>query len=165
MRIAFGTDEVTPLTEMIEAGLVGDGHELVHTIDGDAWTVVGHRVGAAVAAGAAERGIVCCWTGTGVAMAANKVAGVRAALCTDAETARGARVWNDANVLALSLRLTSDELAREIIDAFLVTDADEDEREVIDTVEDTDAAAADALGDDDLGDEDPGEEEPEASSD
>lgn len=135
MRIAFGTDEVTPLTEMIEAGLVGDGHELVLTVDGEAWTDVGHGVGAAVAEGDADRGIVCCWTGTGVSMAANKVAGARAALCTDAETARGARVWNDANVLALSLRLTSDELAREIIDAFLSTDADEDERAVIDGVE------------------------------
>ena len=58
-------------------------------------------------AGRADRGVVCCWTGTGVSMAANKVAGVRAALCTDAETARGARRWNDANVLALGLRLTS----------------------------------------------------------
>jgi len=139
MRIAFGTDEVTSLTEMIEAGLVGDGHELVRTIDGAVWTDVGHGVGAAVAAGDAERGIVCCWTGTGVAMAANKVVGVRAALCTDAETARGARVWNDANVLALSLRLTSEEVAREIIDAFLTTEPDEDEREVIDGVEDVTA--------------------------
>lgn len=135
MRIAFGTDEVTSLTEMIEAGLVGDGHELVLTVDGVAWTDVGHRVGAAVAGGDAECGIVCCWTGTGVSMAANKVPGVRAALCTDAETARGARTWNDANVLALGLRLTSDELAREIIDAFMGTEADEDERSVIDGVE------------------------------
>ncbi len=135
MRIAFGTDEVTPLTEMIEAGLVGDGHELVLSVDGEVWTEVGLRVGAAVAAGDADCGIVCCWTGTGVSMAANKVAGVRAALCTDAETARGARTWNDANVLALSLRLTSDELAREIIDAFMGTEPDEDERAVIDSIE------------------------------
>ncbi len=135
MRIAFGTDEVTPLTEMIEAGLVGDGHELVLSVDGEVWTEVGLRVGAAVAADDADCGIVCCWTGTGVSMAANKVAGVRAALCTDAETARGARTWNDANVLALSLRLTSDELAREIIDAFMGTEPDEDERAVIDSIE------------------------------
>jgi ribose 5-phosphate isomerase B len=135
MRIAFGTDEVTALTEMIEAGLVGDGHDLVLSVDGEVWPEVGHRVGAAVANDDADRGIVCCWTGTGVAMAANKVPGVRAALCTDAETARGARTWNDANVLALGLRLTSDELAREIIDAFLGTEPDEDERAVIDAVE------------------------------
>jgi ribose 5-phosphate isomerase B len=67
---------------------------------------------------------VCCWTGTGVSIAANKVAGVRAALCTDAETARGARRWNDANVLALGLRLTSEPTADEMIDAFLTTDPD-----------------------------------------
>jgi ribose 5-phosphate isomerase B len=64
-------------------------------------------------------------------MAANKVTGVRAALCTDAETARGARRWNDANVLAFGLRLTSPEVARELVDAFLTTEPDEDEREQI----------------------------------
>jgi ribose 5-phosphate isomerase B len=89
-------------------------------------------VGAAVAAGGADRGVVCCWTGTGVSIAANKVAGVRAALCTDAETARGARRWNDANVLAFGLRLTSPEVAKEMLDAFLCTDVDRDERMNID---------------------------------
>ena len=58
------------------------------------------------------RGVVCCWTGTGVSIAANKVPGVRAALCTDAATASGARRWNDANVLALGLRLTSERVGR-----------------------------------------------------
>jgi ribose 5-phosphate isomerase B len=62
--------------------------------------------------------VVCCWTGTGASIAANKVAGVRAALCTDAATATGARRWNDANALALSLRLTSDAQLREILDAW-----------------------------------------------
>ena len=128
MRIAFGTDERTPLTEAIVARLVALGHEVAVLADGDPWPDVGSRVGDAVAAGQAERGIVCCWTGTGVSIAANKVAGVRAALCTDAETARGARRWNDANVLALGLRLTSPTTAEEMVDAFLSTDADEDER-------------------------------------
>ena len=73
--------------------------------------------------------MVCCWTGTGVSIAANKVAGVRAALCTDAETARGARRWNDANVLAMGLRLTSPEVAREMLAAFLDTGPEESERE------------------------------------
>jgi ribose 5-phosphate isomerase B len=82
-----------------------------------------------------DRGIVCCWTGTGVCIAANKVSGVRAALCTDAETARGARRWNDANVLAFGLRLTSETTATEMIDAFLDTEADDEEREVVDRVE------------------------------
>jgi ribose 5-phosphate isomerase B len=75
--------------------------------------------------------VVCCWTGTGVSIAANKVAGVRAALCTDAETARGARRWNDANVLALGLRLTSDAVGCEIVDAFLEGECDEGEGPLI----------------------------------
>jgi ribose 5-phosphate isomerase B len=75
--------------------------------------------------------VVCCWTGTGVSIAANKVAGVRAALCTDAETARGARRWNDANVVALGLRLTSPTVAAEVLDAFLTTDPDEGEAQTI----------------------------------
>jgi ribose 5-phosphate isomerase B len=81
-----------------------------------------------VAAGEAQQGVVCCWTGTGVSIAANKVLGIRAALCGDAETARGARKWNDANVLALSLRLTSQQLAKEILDGWLETNFDESER-------------------------------------
>lgn len=138
MRIAFGTDEVVPLTDMIKAELAELGHEVVVVGEGDAWPDVGRRVGEAVAGGAADRGVVCCWTGTGVSIAANKVAGVRAALCTDAETARGARRWNDANVLAMGLRLTSPELAKEMLVAFLETAPDADERATIDRVEQVD---------------------------
>jgi ribose 5-phosphate isomerase B len=127
MRIAFGTDERTPLTDAVQADLADRGVEVVIVGEGDAWPDVGRAVGEAVASGAAERGVVCCWTGTGVSMAANKVAGVRAALCTDAETARGARRWNDANVLAFGLRLTSPEVAKEMVDAFLTTCPDESE--------------------------------------
>ena len=128
MRIAFGTDERAPLTDAITADLTEHGHEVVVVGNGEPWPDVGREVGEAVVSGRADRGVVCCWTGTGVSMAANKVGGVRAALCTDAETARGARRWNDANVLALGLRLTSPELAREMLDAFLTTDADPGER-------------------------------------
>lgn len=128
MRIAFGTDEHTPLTDHIEAWLTGDGHEVtVAAPRGAPWPDVGRAVGQAVASGEADRGVVCCWTGTGVSIAANKVPGVRAALCTDADTARGARRWNDANVLALGLRLTSAEVASEMLEAFLGTDVDADE--------------------------------------
>ena len=128
MRVALGSDEHTPLVDHL-AGVVGElGHEVVVVADGDPWPDVGRRVGEAVADGSADRGIVCCWTGTGVSIAANKVPGVRAALCTDAETARGARRWNDANVLALSLRLLSEAVAEEVIVAFLTTDLDESER-------------------------------------
>ena len=135
MRIAFGTDERTPVTEGVVASLRAQGHDVEVVSDGDPWPEVGRRVGEAVGDGAADRGIVCCWTGTGVSIAANKVGGARAALCTDAETARGARKWNDANVLALGLRLTSPALASEIVDAFLGTDVDADEAENIRRVE------------------------------
>jgi ribose 5-phosphate isomerase B len=132
MRIAFGTDERTALTDGLRARLSEAGHDVVDCGDGDPWPDVGRAVGEAVAGGRADRGVVCCWTGTGVSIAANKVAGVRAALCTDAETARGARRWNDANVLALGLRLTSGTVAGEVVDAFLDTDVDPGERDLID---------------------------------
>jgi ribose 5-phosphate isomerase B len=125
MRVAFGADEATPLAEDIAATLAAAGHELVLRVEDEPWPDVGRRVGEAVAAGDADRGVVCC--GTGVSIAANKVPGVRAALCTDAETARGARRWNDANVLALGLRLTTPATAAEMLEAFMGTDADADE--------------------------------------
>jgi ribose 5-phosphate isomerase B len=128
MRVAFGTDEKTALTEVIKEELAAQGHQVVVVGEGIAWPDAGRAVAEEVASGRAERGVACCWTGTGVSMAANKVTGVRAALCTDAETARGARRWNDANVLALGLRLTSPEVAKEMLQAFFVTEADESER-------------------------------------
>ena len=89
MRIAFGTDERTDLTDGIKQALSERGHEVVVVGEGEAWPDVGLGVGRAVVEGRADRGVVCCWTGTGVSMAANKVPGVRAALCTDPETAAG----------------------------------------------------------------------------
>jgi ribose 5-phosphate isomerase B len=127
MRIAFGTDEATELTSAIKTALVEQGHEVLVVAEDDPWPDIGRGVGEAVAGGQADRGVVCCWTGTGVSIAANKVEGVRAALCTDAETARGARRWNDANVLAIGLRLTSADVAREMLEAFLSTETDPDE--------------------------------------
>jgi ribose 5-phosphate isomerase B len=122
VRIAVGTDEVTTVTEAVERHLTAVGHEVVDVANGKLWPDVGRDVAAAVADGAADRGLVWCWTGTGVSMAANKVAGVRAALCADAQTAAGARRWNDANVLALSNRATSPAVAGEVVGAFLATD-------------------------------------------
>ena len=106
MKVAFGTDEHTALTDAVRADLEGRGHTVVAVDDGQ-WVEVGHAVGDAVAGGRADSGVLFCWTGTGASIAANKVAGVRAALCTDAATAAGARTWNDANVLVMGLRLTS----------------------------------------------------------
>jgi ribose 5-phosphate isomerase B len=88
-----------------------------------------------VASGEADQGVLFCWTGTGVSMTANKTPGIRAALCGDAETARGARAWNDANVLCMSLRTTTPTIAREIIDAWLSAEVDPSERAQIDRIE------------------------------
>ena len=143
MRIVLGSDERTPLTDALAATLRAGGAEveLVGPPAGEslAWPEVGRRVGERVASGAADTGIVCCWTGTGVSIAANKVPGVRAALCGDAATAAGARRWNDANVLALSLRLVTEPLAAEIVDAWLTTGPDPDEAANIAAVEHPDA--------------------------
>lgn len=132
MKVAVGSDEKSPTTDAVVEELQRRGIEVeLHGPlrgGGEQWAEVSEEVARAVAAGDAERGIVFCWTGTGCSIAANKVAGVRAALCPDAETARGARKWNDANVLAMSLRLTTPILAREILDAFLDTnDVDPEE--------------------------------------
>ena len=135
MRIAFGTDERTSLTDHVKQRLGERGHEVVVVGEGDPWPDVGRGVGEAVAGGRAECGVVCCWTGTGVSIAANKVAGVRAALCTDGATAEGARKWNDANVLAFGLRLTSETVADEMVDAFLATAPDASEATNIASVE------------------------------
>ncbi len=91
------------------------------------WPQTSQKVAEAVAAGVVDEGIVCCWTGTGASIAANKVAGLRAALCGDAETARGARVWNAANVLALSLRATSEPVDKEILEAWFASAPGDDE--------------------------------------
>ena len=127
LRVAFGTDERTPVTDHVQQLLVDRGYEVEAAGDGDPWPDVGRRVGELVASGRCVVGVVCCWTGTGVSIAANKVPGVRAALCTDAETARGARRWNDANVLAFGLRLTSETVAEELLDAFLTTEREPSE--------------------------------------
>lgn len=135
VRVAFGTDEETVVSAALVAELETRGHEVVRVAAGEAWPEVGRAVGEAVASGRADRGVVCCWTGTGVSIAANKVPGVRAALCTDAATAAGARRWNDANVLAVGLRLTSPEVARELLEAFLGTDVERSELPAISRVE------------------------------
>jgi ribose 5-phosphate isomerase B len=123
VRIAVGSDEVTPLTDALIAALAEAGHEVeLHgpLAGGDEeWVEASAGVARAVAQGRCERGVACCWSGTGASIAANKVPGARAALCADAETARMARRYNHANVLALSLRLTSPPVGREILAAFL----------------------------------------------
>jgi ribose 5-phosphate isomerase B len=131
VRVAFGTDESTVVSDAVKSALTERGDEVVVIAEDEPWPDVGRGVAEAVVQGRADWGVVCCWTGTGVSMAANKVEGARAALCVDAETARGARRWNDANVLALSLRLTSPPVARELVEAFLDTGTELSERDNI----------------------------------
>lgn len=131
VRIALSSDERTGVVELIEPALRRRGHQVTVfgalSDDGDRdWAACSAEAAQSVAAGASDLAIVCCWTGTGASIAANKVAGVRAALCVDAETARGARRWNDANALALSLRLLSAAVLTEILDAWFATAASDE---------------------------------------
>ncbi len=135
MRIAVAADELTGVAEAIPAALRRRGHEpVLHGAYRDAerpdWAWASERAARDVAEGAAEQAIVACWTGTGASIAANKVPGVRAALCGDAATADGARRWNDANVLALSLRLTSPAQLEEILDAWFAGEPSREEDDV-----------------------------------
>ncbi len=135
MRIALAADERTGVAEAVAAELERRGHEVVRhgalaAEEREDWAWASEAAARDVAAGRADQGVVCCWTGTGASIAANKVPGVRAALCADARTAEGARRWNDANVLALSLRTTSHAELEEILDAWFsgAPSAEEDDR-------------------------------------
>jgi ribose 5-phosphate isomerase B len=123
MRIAVSADELTGVADAVLDALRERGHELIlHGVyaagERPEWAWASESAARDVAEGRAEQAVVACWTGTGASIAANKVAGVRAALCGDAPTAAGARKFNDANVLALSLRLTSRAALDEIFDAW-----------------------------------------------
>jgi ribose 5-phosphate isomerase B len=134
MVIAIGSDEKTSVTETVTRELESLGHTVhrfgalseVATPEERRWTSAAETVACRIATGECHQGVLFCWTGTGVCIAANKVAHVRAALCIDAETARGARRWNNANVLVMSLRLTSDALAKEILNAWFSATPDTD---------------------------------------
>lgn len=141
MRISVSSDMDQPVARALVAQLRSRGHEVttygaLSPGDDPQWAVCSETAAREVAAGTADQAVVCCWTGTGASIAANKVPGVRAALCTDAYTAEGARRWNDANVLALSLRLTSEPLLEEILDAWFtaVPSQDEEDRQNIQRV-------------------------------
>lgn len=129
MQIVVGSDEPSALLNAVVAELNKRGHEVTQ-VKGD-WVDVGSAVGNGVARGRFDQGVAICWTGTGVSIAANKVPGVRAALCSDGPTAAGARQWNDANVLALSNRTTTPALAVEILTAWLHASPEPTEAEVL----------------------------------
>jgi ribose 5-phosphate isomerase B len=135
VKITVGADDEGRTADAVVDELRARGHD-VTVLDLDQWPDVAQRVAEAVASGDADQGVLFCWTGTGTAMAANKVPGVRAALVWDPWIAEGARRWNDANVLVMSLKRTEPETARAIVDAWLSVEApDEDERENIDKLD------------------------------
>ncbi|MFD4789596.1 RpiB/LacA/LacB family sugar-phosphate isomerase [Streptomyces sp. NPDC058459] len=134
MRISVSSDMDEPVARLLVAELRERGHDVreygaLRAGADPRWAVCSEAAARDVAGGAAEQAVVCCWTGTGASIAANKVPGVRAALCADAATADGARRWNDANVLALSLRLTSQPLLREILDAWFAAAPSQDKED------------------------------------
>jgi ribose 5-phosphate isomerase B len=140
MRIAVAADEITGVAGTLVDELTKRGHEVTQQhgayseAERDHWAWASAAAARDVAEGKADQAVVACWTGTGASMAANKIRGVRAALCADAQTAEGARRWNDANVLAISLRTTSEAQLSEILDAWFATprSRDMDDSENID---------------------------------
>lgn len=146
MKIVVASDEKTVLTDFVVAELKEREHELVllgPLIDEEMpWTLVSEQLADTVAKGDADEGVLFCYTGTGASIAANKVPGIRAALCGDAQTAQGARWWNDANVLVMSLRATSTEIAKEILDAWFSEVVKDEEIVTIDHLKDIEARHA-----------------------
>ena len=131
MRVAVAADERIGVATAVIAELERRGHQAVpHGAladdERDDWAWASEAAARDVAEGRAEQAVVCCWTGTGASIAANKVDGIRAALCGDAETAAGARRWNDANVLALSLRTLSPAVLDEVLDAWFAGEPSDD---------------------------------------
>jgi ribose 5-phosphate isomerase B len=130
MRISVGADQRTNMVSAVMEELAKAGHIATYTgpLEGipdnsadNYWPVIARRVAEDIVNGLADEGILICWTGTGMSIAANKIKGIRAALCADAQTARGSRLWNNANLLCLSLRATSEEVAKEILEAWFET--------------------------------------------
>jgi ribose 5-phosphate isomerase B len=127
VKITVGADDEGRTADAVVDELRARGHD-VTVLDRAQWPDVAEKVAEAVASGDADQGVLFCWTGTGTAMAANKVPGVRAALVWDPWIAEGARRWNDANVLVMSLKRTTPARAKKILDAwFSVDEPDPDE--------------------------------------
>jgi ribose 5-phosphate isomerase B len=138
MRFSVGADDRGEVADTVVDELRRQGHS-VNVLDTAAWPDVALRVAQDVAEGRADQGVLFCWTGTGTSMVANKVPGVRAALAWDPWIAEGARRWNDANVLVMSLKKVEPETAREVVRAWLAVEApDPDEREAIERLKDLD---------------------------
>jgi ribose 5-phosphate isomerase B len=143
VKIVVGADDEGPVADDVVADLRARGHD-VTVLEREQWPDVARKVAEAVAGGEADQGVLFCWTGTGTSMAANKVPGARAALVWEPWIAEGARRWNDANVLVMSLKRTPPEQAKEILDAwFGVAEPDTDEAENIARLAELDARRLD----------------------
>lgn len=131
MKIVVASDERTKLTDFVVDWLKSQGHTLIllgvlgDSIN-DRWVEIGKKTGLLVSEGKVERGILFCWSGTGICMAANRIKGARAALCWDRQIARLARKWDNANILCLALVSIKEDEAKEIIDTFLSSPFDEE---------------------------------------
>ncbi|AUH73090.1 RpiB/LacA/LacB family sugar-phosphate isomerase [Legionella sainthelensi] len=140
MKIAVCSDELYPVNDFVVKQLEHLGHQVIpfgalksrHT---ESWVETARVAAEAIKNGICDEGVFFCWTGTGISIVANKVPGIRAALCTDAQTTRGARIWNRANVLALSNRLLTLDLANEILDAWFNTPLNESNCNIIEEIE------------------------------
>jgi ribose 5-phosphate isomerase B len=138
--IAFGADNSSPTVDAVRSHLHSLGHKVSEAHSPHPWPVMAKEVAREVVDGEAERGVLLCWTSTGTAMAANKVRGARAISAWEPWIAKNARLWNDANILTLSLRRTAPDVAIEIVDAFLsVEEPDPDEAENIRLIESEDS--------------------------
>jgi ribose 5-phosphate isomerase B len=126
MRVAFAADDSNETVDAVRKRLAERG-ELIEPADGGSWPEMSETVARAVADGEADYGVLMCWTGTGTAIAANKVPGVRAAQAWEPWIAENARRWNDANVLTLSLKRLAPDVAVECLDAFLDVDNPDDD--------------------------------------
>ncbi|KTD68299.1 MULTISPECIES: RpiB/LacA/LacB family sugar-phosphate isomerase [Legionella] len=140
MKIAVCSDEFYPVNEFVVQELERLGHQVVafgaiKTGHSESWIKTAQVAAEAIRQGTCDEGIFFCWTGTGISIVANKIPGIRAALCTDAQTAKGARIWNQANVLALSNRLLTQDLATEILDSWFNTKTDGNGEQVIKEIE------------------------------
>ncbi len=129
MKIAIGADHAgVDLKDNLREALRGQGHEVVdygtNSHDSTDYPDYASVVAREVAAGKADRGLLVCSTGAGMAIAANKVAGIRAALGMQPEQTRLARAHNNANVLTIGANFTAAETARELVDVFLKTEFD-----------------------------------------
>ncbi|ARB91296.1 RpiB/LacA/LacB family sugar-phosphate isomerase [Legionella longbeachae] len=139
MKIAVCSDELYPVNDFVIQEVEHLGHQVIlfgalksrHT---ESWVETARVAAEAIKSGMCDEGIFFCWTGTGISIVANKIPGIRAALCTDAQTTRGARVWNSANVLALSNRLLTQDLAKEILDAWFNTSLNDSNEKIIEEI-------------------------------